>query len=73
MLHCHILKHVSLLTQIQGALSAATPAFLQKADILKPANKLASLESATSGDAKINEQLKDVGMRAMIIASLFIK
>ena len=47
--------------RIQGAVASATPAFLQKESLLaKP--KLASLESATSGDAKVNAELKAVGM-----------
>eukprot|EP01061_Rhynchopus_euleeides_P006855 TRINITY_DN15854_c0_g1_i1.p1 TRINITY_DN15854_c0_g1~~TRINITY_DN15854_c0_g1_i1.p1 ORF type:complete len:278 (+),score=88.47 TRINITY_DN15854_c0_g1_i1:90-923(+) len=46
--------------RIPGSVAGSTPAFLQKSDPLKPANKLASLESATSGDAKINEQIKEV-------------
>eukprot|EP01060_Flectonema_neradi_P013520 TRINITY_DN2028_c1_g2_i1.p1 TRINITY_DN2028_c1_g2~~TRINITY_DN2028_c1_g2_i1.p1 ORF type:complete len:302 (+),score=78.88 TRINITY_DN2028_c1_g2_i1:81-908(+) len=45
--------------RIQGAVTSATPAFLQKESLLaKP--KLASLESATSGDAKVNAELRAV-------------
>eukprot|EP00754_Rhynchopus_humris_P034949 Rhum_TRINITY_DN16534_c0_g1::Rhum_TRINITY_DN16534_c0_g1_i1::g.163578::m.163578/K19400/LZTFL1; leucine zipper transcription factor-like protein 1 len=43
--------------RIQGALGGTTPAFLQKSGGLSPVNKLASLQSATSGDAKINAEL----------------
>eukprot|EP01064_Diplonema_japonicum_P037454 TRINITY_DN875_c5_g1_i1.p1 TRINITY_DN875_c5_g1~~TRINITY_DN875_c5_g1_i1.p1 ORF type:complete len:300 (+),score=91.38 TRINITY_DN875_c5_g1_i1:69-902(+) len=46
--------------RVHGAIQNSTPAFLQKDSLLKPANKLQSLESVTADDAKVNEEIKTV-------------
>eukprot|EP01059_Diplonema_ambulator_P012112 TRINITY_DN22280_c0_g1_i1.p1 TRINITY_DN22280_c0_g1~~TRINITY_DN22280_c0_g1_i1.p1 ORF type:complete len:278 (+),score=101.42 TRINITY_DN22280_c0_g1_i1:80-913(+) len=46
--------------RIHGAIQDTTPSFLQKDTLLKPANKLQSLESVTADDAKVNEEIKAV-------------